>query len=100
MEQPWPLSGLAGWCRRGFRAPCRDDRFFPAEFMRRMVRRLAITPDAMDGSHCPAQPPQGAGRLRLGRPSGPVQLHPLVVPQDSQTKQEPAGRMRTPQVEQ
>src|SRR6266568_1118292 len=28
------------------------------------------------------------------------QLHPLVVPQDSQTKQEPAGRMRTPQVEQ
>jgi hypothetical protein len=28
------------------------------------------------------------------------QLHPLVVPQDSQTKQEPAGRIRTPQVEQ
>jgi hypothetical protein len=28
------------------------------------------------------------------------QLQPLVVPQDSQTKQEPAGRIRTPQVEQ
>lgn len=28
------------------------------------------------------------------------QLQPLVVPQLSQTKQEPAGRIRTPQVEQ
>jgi hypothetical protein len=28
------------------------------------------------------------------------QLHPLVVPHDSQTKHEPAGRIRTPQVEQ
>jgi hypothetical protein len=28
------------------------------------------------------------------------QLHPLVVPQDSQTKHDPAGRIRTPQVEQ
>jgi hypothetical protein len=28
------------------------------------------------------------------------QLQPLVVPHDSQTKQDPAGRMRTPQVEQ
>ena len=37
------------------------------------------------------------------RPSGGAredQLHPLVVPQDSQTKHEPAGRIRTPQVEQ
>ena len=29
-----------------------------------------------------------------------AQLHPLVVPHDSQTKHEPAGRIRTPQVEQ
>jgi hypothetical protein len=29
-----------------------------------------------------------------------LQLHPLVVPQDSQTKHDPAGRIRTPQVEQ
>ena len=28
------------------------------------------------------------------------QLQPLVVPHDSQTKHEPAGRIRTPQVEQ
>jgi pimeloyl-ACP methyl ester carboxylesterase len=34
---------------------CRDDRLFPAEFMRRVVReRLGITPDEMDGGHLPA----------------------------------------------
>ncbi len=32
--------------------------------------------------------------------AGEDQLHPLVVPQDSHTKHEPAGRIRTPQVEQ
>jgi pimeloyl-ACP methyl ester carboxylesterase len=38
---------------------CRDDRFFPAPFQRRVVReRLGITPDEMDGGHLPA----------LGRP--------------------------------
>lgn len=34
---------------------CRDDRFFPAAFMRRVVKdRLGITPDEMDGGHLPA----------------------------------------------
>ena len=34
---------------------CRDDRFFPAEFMRRVVKdRLGIIPDEMDGGHLPA----------------------------------------------
>jgi hypothetical protein len=34
---------------------CRDDRFFPADFMRRVVKeRLGITPDEMDGGHLPA----------------------------------------------
>jgi pimeloyl-ACP methyl ester carboxylesterase len=34
---------------------CRHDRFFPAEFQRRVVReRLGITPDEMDGGHLPA----------------------------------------------
>jgi pimeloyl-ACP methyl ester carboxylesterase len=38
---------------------CRDDRFFPAEFQRRVVAdRLGIAPDEMDGGHLPA----------LGRP--------------------------------
>jgi pimeloyl-ACP methyl ester carboxylesterase len=34
---------------------CRDDRFFPAEFQRRVVReRLGIVPDEMGGGHLPA----------------------------------------------
>jgi hypothetical protein len=38
---------------------CRDDRFFPAEFMRRVVReRLGIVPDEIDGGHT----------IALGRP--------------------------------
>ena len=98
MEEPWPLPAWPEVPTRFLL--CRDDRFFPAEFMRRMVReRLAIAPDEMDGGHCVAlsRPRELADRLEAFR-SG--QLHPLVVPQDSQTKQEPAGRMRTPQVEQ
>jgi hypothetical protein len=44
----------------------------------------------------------GAGVERSWNPAGATgpQLHPLVVPQDSQTKHDPAGRIRTPQVEQ
>lgn len=45
---------------------CRDDRFFPAEFMRRVVKeRLGITPDEMDGGHLPAfsRPKELAERL-------------------------------------
>ena len=34
---------------------CRHDRFFPADFQRRVVQeRLGITPDEMDGGHLPA----------------------------------------------
>jgi pimeloyl-ACP methyl ester carboxylesterase len=34
---------------------CRDDRFFPAGFQRRVVReRLGIVPAEMDGGHLPA----------------------------------------------
>lgn len=34
---------------------CRDDRFFPADFQRRVVReRLGLVPDEMDGGHLPA----------------------------------------------
>ena len=45
---------------------CRDDRFFPAGFMRRVVReRLGITPDEMDGGHLSAlaRPKDLADRL-------------------------------------
>jgi pimeloyl-ACP methyl ester carboxylesterase len=34
---------------------CRDDRFFPADFQRRVVHeRLGLTPDEMGGGHLPA----------------------------------------------
>jgi pimeloyl-ACP methyl ester carboxylesterase len=49
---------------------CRDDRFFPAELMRRVVReRLGITPDEIDGSHCVAlsRPKELADRLEAFR---------------------------------
>jgi pimeloyl-ACP methyl ester carboxylesterase len=52
---------------------CRDDRFFPADFQRRVVReRLGITPDEMGGGHLPAmsRPEELVERLenyRLGR---------------------------------
>ena len=38
--------------------------------------------------------------MLLGWEKKSFQLQPLVVPHDSQTKHEPAGRIRTPQVEQ
>ena len=52
-EKPWPL---AAWPEVPTRfLLCRDDRFFPAEFQRRVVQeRLGIVPDEMDGGHLPA----------------------------------------------
>lgn len=49
-EEPWPL---AAWPPVPTRfLLCRDDRFFPPGFMRRVVReRLGIVPDEMDGGH-------------------------------------------------
>ncbi|MCW2885466.1 MAG: alpha/beta hydrolase [Streptosporangiaceae bacterium] len=52
-EKPWPLPVWPDVPTRFLL--CRDDRFFPAEFMRRVVRdRLGITPDEMDSGHLPA----------------------------------------------
>jgi Alpha/beta hydrolase family len=51
--QPWPLDAWPDVPTRFLL--CRDDRFFPAPFMRHVVReRLGITPDEMDGGHLPA----------------------------------------------
>jgi hypothetical protein len=50
---------------------CREDRFFPAEFMRCVARkRLSITADEMDGGHLPAlsRPRELAAAWR---PTGP-----------------------------
>jgi pimeloyl-ACP methyl ester carboxylesterase len=52
-EKPWPLDAWPDVPTRFLL--CRDDRFFPPEFQRRVVReRLGITPDEMDGGHLPA----------------------------------------------
>ena len=51
--EPWPLDVWPEVPTRYLL--CRDDRFFPAEWMRGVVReRLGITPDEIDGGHCPA----------------------------------------------
>jgi pimeloyl-ACP methyl ester carboxylesterase len=51
--QPWSLDAWPDVPTRFLL--CREDRFFPAPFMRRVVReRLGITPDEMDGGHLPA----------------------------------------------
>jgi pimeloyl-ACP methyl ester carboxylesterase len=50
---PWPLAAWPDVATRFLL--CRDDRFFPADFQRRVVReRLGIVPDEMDGGHLPA----------------------------------------------
>jgi pimeloyl-ACP methyl ester carboxylesterase len=52
-EKPWPLTAWPDVPTRVL--ICRDDQFFPADFMRRVAReRLGITPDEMDGGHVPA----------------------------------------------
>jgi pimeloyl-ACP methyl ester carboxylesterase len=50
---PWPLEAWPEVPTRFLL--CRDDRFFPAEFQRRVVaERLGIVPDEMGGGHLPA----------------------------------------------
>ncbi|HEV2930458.1 MAG TPA: alpha/beta fold hydrolase [Propionibacteriaceae bacterium] len=64
MEAPWPLPAWPDVPTRFLL--CRDDRLFPAEVLRQVVRnRLAITPDEIDGSHCVAlsRPRELADRL-------------------------------------
>jgi pimeloyl-ACP methyl ester carboxylesterase len=50
---PWPLAAWPDVPTKFLL--CRDDRFFPADFQRRVVpERLGIVPDEMDGGHLPA----------------------------------------------
>jgi pimeloyl-ACP methyl ester carboxylesterase len=66
--EPWPLDAWPD-------VPtvyllCREDRLFPAEWMRAVVReRLGIDPDEIDGGHCPAlsRPKELAERLEAYR---------------------------------
>lgn len=64
MREPWPLTAWPDVPTRSLL--CRDDRSFPAAFLRRVVRdRLGITPDEIDGGHCVAlsRPKELADRL-------------------------------------
>jgi pimeloyl-ACP methyl ester carboxylesterase len=58
-REAWPLDK---WPQVSTRfLLCRDDRFFPAQWLRRVVKeRLGITPDEIDGGHC----------IALSRPKG------------------------------
>ena len=70
-EKAWPLAAWPDVPTRFLL--CRDDRFFPADFQRRVVReRLGITPDEMDGGHLPAlaRPGELARRLEGYRAEG------------------------------
>ncbi|OBF38106.1 alpha/beta hydrolase [Mycobacterium sp. ACS1612] len=53
MAGPWPM---AAWPAVPTKVVlCRDDRFFPPDFLRRVAKtRLDITPDEIDGGHCVA----------------------------------------------
>jgi pimeloyl-ACP methyl ester carboxylesterase len=52
-SEPWPLDAWPDVPTRFLL--CRDDRFFPAEWLRKVVKdRLGITPDEIHGSHCVA----------------------------------------------
>jgi pimeloyl-ACP methyl ester carboxylesterase len=65
MREPWPLQAWPDVPTRFLL--CRDDRFFPASFLRRVAQeRLGITPDEIDGGHCVAlsRPKELADRLQ------------------------------------
>jgi len=52
-NEPWPLEGWPDVPTRHLL--CRDDRVFPAAWMRRVVQeRLGIIPDEIDSGHCVA----------------------------------------------
>jgi pimeloyl-ACP methyl ester carboxylesterase len=52
-REPWPLPAMPEVPTRSLL--CRDDRLFPADFMRRLTdERLGITADEIDGGHCVA----------------------------------------------
>ena len=62
--EPWPLDGWPNVPTEYLL--CRDDRLFPADWLRGVVRdRLGIVPDEIESGHCPAlsQPAELAERL-------------------------------------
>jgi pimeloyl-ACP methyl ester carboxylesterase len=71
-REPWPLEAWPDVPTRFLL--CRDDRLFPADFLRRVAReRLGLAPDEIDGGHCVAlsRPEELAERLDAYRASEP-----------------------------
>jgi pimeloyl-ACP methyl ester carboxylesterase len=69
-QEPWPLEAWPNVPTRFL--VCRDDRLFPATFLRRVVReRLGIAADEIGGGHCVAlsRPKELADRLDAYRAS-------------------------------
>jgi len=67
-REPWPLDAWPEVPTRYLL--CREDRIFPATWMRGVVReRLGIEPEEIDGGHCPAlsRPRELADRLEAYR---------------------------------
>ena len=67
-KEPWPLAARPDVPTRFLL--CRQDRLFPAKWLRRVVRdRLGITPDEIDSGHTPAlsRPAELAERLEAYR---------------------------------
>jgi pimeloyl-ACP methyl ester carboxylesterase len=67
-QEPWPLDAWPDVPTRYLL--CTEDRFFPAAWMREVVReRLGITPDEIESGHCPAlsRPAELADRLEAYR---------------------------------
>jgi mannose-6-phosphate isomerase-like protein (cupin superfamily) len=76
MDDPWPLDAWPDVPTRFLL--CLQDRFFPAGWMRGVVReRLGIAPDEIDTGHCPAlaRPRELAERLEAMR----AELVPYTV---------------------
>jgi pimeloyl-ACP methyl ester carboxylesterase len=68
MLEPWPLDAWPDVPTKYLL--CRDDRFFPAGWLRQVVRdRLGIAPDEIEGGHTPAlsRPKELADRLEAYR---------------------------------
>jgi len=68
MEEPWPLDAWPDVLTKY--VLCRNDRLFPPDWTRRVVReRLGIDPDEIESSHCPAlsRPVELADRLEAYR---------------------------------
>jgi len=73
---PWPLAKWPDVPTRFLL--CRDDRFLPADFQRRVVKeRLGFAPDEMDGGHLPAlaRPVELVDRLEAYRAEAVLSGH-------------------------